>query len=297
MTAPATPLDLIGAVLDRPAGAAARAMAAHLAAQPGVLAVVFYGNLLRDPAAGGLLDLYVLTAGDAAYHGRGLSALANRLLPPNVYFVEIVVDGAPVQAKVAVMRLAVFRHRMRRRSWDTTLWARFAQPSALLHAQDGAARNEVIAAIGDAFGTASWWAARLAPADADACGCWEALFRHTYGAELRVEGAGRSTAIVGADPQLYAALHAALIAPSNVTEQDRMAARRAWWQRRWAGKVLNAARLAKAAFTFRGGIAYALAKVERHSGRPVELSPWQRRLPWLAAPFVMLRLLFERRLR
>ena len=37
--------------------------------------------------------------------------------------------------------------------------------------------------------------------------------------------------------------------------------------------------------------------VERHSGRPVELKPWQRRWPWLAAPVVLWRLWRERRLR
>jgi hypothetical protein len=55
--------------------------------------------------------------------------------------------------------------------------------------------------------------------------------------------------------------------------------------------------LAKAAFTYRGGLAYALSKVERHSGRPVDLKPWERRWPWLAAPVVFWRLWREGRLR
>ena len=67
--------------------------------------------------------------------------------------------------------------------------------------------------------------------------------------------------------------------------------------RRRAGKALNLARLVKAAFTFRGGLPYIISKIERHGGRPLELRPWERRLPWLAAPLVMLRLLREKRLR
>ena len=63
------------------------------------------------------------------------------------------------------------------------------------------------------------------------------------------------------------------------------------------GKFRNIARLTKAAFTYRGGFAYALSKVERHSGRPVELSPWQRRWPWLGAPVALWRLWREGRLR
>jgi hypothetical protein len=42
--------------------------------------------------------------------------------------------------------------------------------------------------------------------------------------------------------------------------------------------------LAKSAYTFEGGIDYVLWKIERHSGVRVQLAPWQRRHPLLAAP-------------
>ena len=60
---------------------------------------------------------------------------------------------------------------------------------------------------------------------------------------------------------------------------DPRTAARAWRRRQIMGKFRNIARLTKAAFTYRGGFTYALSKVERHSGRPVALSPWQRRWP------------------
>lgn len=281
---------------DRPVEPRIAALARHLAARPGVLAVLFYGAELRAPRPGGLLDLYVLTEGEARYHGIGLAALANRLLPPNVYH-ERIETPEPLAAKVAVMRLAAFRHRMRRGSLDTTLWARFCQPCVILHARDARARAAVLDTLATAGETAAWWAARLAPAGADAESCWRALFAHTYGAELRVEGRDRAQSITAAAPELYASLHARHIAGRRVTDAERAAARRGWALRRRLGKALNLARLVKAAATFRGGLAYALDKVERHSGAPVELLPWQRRLPLLAAPFVLLRLLRERRLR
>lgn len=269
-------------------------MAAMLAARPGVLGVVFYGNMLRERGAPGLMDFYVLTESDAAYHGRGLSALFNRLLPPNVYFEEVT-PGGPA-AKVAVMRLVSFRHRMRRQSWDTTLWARFCQPALIVHARDGAAQGAILAALVEAHETAAWWAGHLAPVGGPE-ETWQALFTQTYGAELRVEGQGRVAEIVARARPLYEALHAALIAPQAVSPADHRRAARAWRARRLLGKPLNLARLIKAAATFRGGIAYALSKVERHTGRPVELSPWERRVPWLAAPVVLIRLLWQRRLR
>lgn len=292
---------LIAAELDRPAGPAARAMAERLAARPGVAAVLYYGARLRqgadggadEPASGGPLDFYVLTDTDTAYHGWGLAALANRLMPPNVYR-EALADPA-VEAKVAVISLRAFRARMRPKALDTTLWARFAQPVILARARSEADRDAVIEAVAAAVETAAWWAARLAEDPADPEVVWAALFRHTYGSELRVEDGRRAANLVAADPARYARLHALLITGQEV--EDRAAAARAWARRRAIGKALNAARLVKAAFTYRGGIAYALAKVERHSGQPVELRPWERRWPRLAAPFVVWRLWREGRLR
>ena len=58
--------------------------------------------------------------------------------------------------------------------------------------------------------------------------------------------------------------------------------------RRW-GKPLNVVRLVKAAFTFDGAGRYAAWKIERHTGVPVPLTPWQERHPILAAPGVLWR--------
>lgn len=285
---------LIAAELDRPAGPEAAAMALQLAVRPGVAAVLSYGAWLREGPGGGPLDLYVLTDGNVAYHGLGLSALANRLLPPNVY--REVLEGTPrIEAKVAVLSLAAFRARMRPEALDTTLWARFAQPVVLVWARSPAERAAVIEAVAAAVETAAWWAARLTPDPADPEETWRALFRHTYGAELRVEGGQRARDLIAAGPERYRRLHRLLV--SDRAPPGSGAAARAWRRRRPLGKALNVARLLKAACTYRGGLAYALAKVERHSGRPVELKPWERRWPRLAAPLVIWRLWRERRLR
>lgn len=290
-------LALIGESARRVPPPAVAAMADHLAAHAGVLAVLFYGNMMRDSAASGLLDFYVLTESDAAYHGRGLSALANRLLPPNVYFHEIAGPDGPLRAKVAVMTLGAFRARMRPASWDTTLWARFTQPALIVRARDEAARTAALDALAAAARAGAWWAARFGAGQSGWRAVWEALFARTYGAELRVEGSGRAGAILDAAPGHFERLHAALIADAAPSAAEIARAEGMWRRRRLVGKFLNAARLTKAAATFRGGLAYAIDKVERHTGRPVELSGWQRRLPALAAPVVFLRLLWQRRLR
>jgi hypothetical protein len=291
---------LIATELDRPASAEAQAMAARLARRPGVAAVLFYGARLRESGGkgGGPLDFYVLTDSNAAYHGAGVSALFNRILPPNVYH-EIIAGPPRIEAKVAVASVAAFRARMRRDAIDTSFWARFTQPVTLAWARAAADRDAAIDAVAAAVETAAWWAAHLGPADAEPEAVWQTLFRHTYGQELRVESGGRADGIVAAAPERYRLLHRLLIegAPAGHPDIDRPAAARTWRRRRRIGKALNLARLLKAAFTYRGGIAYALSKVERHSGRPVELRPWERRLPWLAAPVVAWRLWREGRLR
>ncbi|HKK35316.1 MAG TPA: hypothetical protein VJ994_03405 [Paracoccaceae bacterium] len=269
--------------LARPADAAARALAARLASRPGAAAVLFYGARLRAPDRPGLIDLYVLTTGDADWHGPGLGALANRLLPPTVLHERP--GDLDAAAKVAVIRLDAFRSRMRRDSWDATLWARFAQPAALLEAKDAATAQAVAEAVAEGWRTAAWWADRL-PHDGDR---WRGLFAATYGAELRPEGAARPGDVAAADPGLRAEIDR-LLPPATPTAAETAAARRAWARRRAAGRALNALRLVKAAFTFRGGAAYAISKLERHAG-PEALSPWERRAPWAAAPVVLWRLL------
>ena len=285
---------LIDGALTQNLGEAEIAMTAHLAARPGVRAVLFYGNRLRSDGSEGLLDFYVLTTTNRAYHGAGISAAANWLLPPNVYF-EALEDGTA--AKVAVMTLDAFHHRMRQTSKDTTLWARFSQPVVLAHAASDDDRAAVVAALARACQTAGWWAQHLAPDDADPLRVWEALYHHTYGAELRVETSGRAGQIIDRARDRYSALASVVFASEHPNEAARIAAKRAWKRRVWVGKALNLTRLIKAAFTFRGGFAYAISKVERHSGRPVELKGWERRVPWLAAPLILLRLVRDRRLR
>ena len=72
-------------------------------------------------------------------------------------------------------------------------------------------------------------------------------------------------------------------APQLSAGERRSAARR-WARRRWLGEPLNILRLLKAAFTFDGAMDYVAWKIERHSGVRIEVSPWQRRFPLLAAP-------------
>ena len=64
-----------------------------------------------------------------------------------------------------------------------------------------------------------------------------------------------------------------------------------WPLRRAEGKLLSVLRLAKASLTYAGGAEYIAWKINRHAGTNIELKPWQKRHPLLAAISLLPRLL------
>lgn len=271
---------------------AGRAVAARL----GGCAVLFYGSVLRTGDLDGVLDFYVLR-GDKVPAG-----FLSRHLWPDVSYHEVAVDGRTIRAKVAAMPLATFARAARGGMLDTTIWARFVQPVALIWADGPGTARRVTAAICDAAITAARFAALHGPRTGVAGDFWRALFRATYRTELRVEAPGREDQILSYDRARYDTLlplawdggdvafagDAQALAPRPSEAQLRTLARSCMWSEA-AGKWLNLARLAKAAFTFEGAARYALWKVERHTGIHLPLTPFREQHPILAAPGVLCR--------
>jgi hypothetical protein len=299
-------LSLIEAELSEAVAAPVIALATQLAARAGggAVAVLYYGSTLRATKLDGLLDYYVLLDRTADWPGSGLAAFANRLLPPNVGYVAGTFDGVPLRAKYAVITLQQFEERVTDQTLDTTLWARFCQPSRRVWQRSAADAQRVTTAIGSAVTTAARWAAAHGPREAQAEEYWSALFARTYSTELRVEKTDRSQSIVAAGVDRFARIlplaWSAAGLPFETLDQGRLrpaldSAARAQLQQRWTsrelwGKPLNILRLLKAAFTFDGAMDYVVWKVERHSGVHIEVKPWQRRFPLLAAPGLYLKL-------
>ena len=189
--------------LDTPVSSDIAAAARILADELGGVAVLFYGSVLRTGDLDGVLDFYVLTAEP---RGARLRRLAARWLWPDVSFHEIAVSGRTLRAKVATLPLDIFARACGGDLLDTTIWARFVQPTALVWRVDGLVRERVIGAVADASVTAARFAAVLGPVSSSALDYWAALFRQTYRAELRVEPPGRERAILDVAPERYTAL-------------------------------------------------------------------------------------------
>ncbi|MCU4120786.1 hypothetical protein [Variovorax sp. N23] len=272
-------------------------------AQGGAAAVLFYGSALRDSALDGVLDFYVLVDRARDWPGPWLATCANRLLPPNVGYLEETVDGRSLRAKYAVMTVAQFRRAMSVQRLDTTLWARFSQPCACIHARSEADRLTMRDAVCDAVVAAAHWAAMLGPLRAAPIAYWRALYARTYAAELRVERSSRGADLLAHDGPRYArllplaweegglAFTTALDEVAPVLAPDARAIAECRWRvRRRLGPLLNLLRLLKAALTFDNATDYVAWKVERHSGYRIEPTPFQRRHPLLAAPGIYWRL-------
>lgn len=283
--------DIIAAETAQPTFPAAQAFADHLARDFGssVAAVVFYGSCLRQATDQGLmLDFYVLVDRMGAAIRNPLSAAAGAVLAPNVYYKEMPYDGRTLRAKVAVMTLSRFLRDTGPDCFASSLWARFSQAALILYARNDVIRGRVIDGLTQAVTTMAHNALPLLPATFTTRDLWIAALSATYGAELRPESAGKAAELVDADLARYERVTAAL---DTQNVGDRAHAQRMWALRRLQGKVLNVLRLIKAAFTFQGGLDYAVWKIERHSGVKIELSEAERRTPVLTGLRLLPRLM------
>ena len=274
--------DLVAEELALPVDPRVTAMAEAIAAKYGAAsrAVLFYGSCLRQSRLDGLmLDFYLIVSDYRAAYGKAWLAAANKLVPPNVFYFEH--EG--LAGKYAVLSLDDFHRLNGPETRNVSVWARFAQPSRLVWA-DESARERIVAAVARAAPTALAAAGRRdgeAPLD-----WWGRAFALTYSAELRAERAGRSTSVVDAERERYERFSEPAIAaiPAKAPSGG-------WGRRRVEGKLLSVVRLAKASATFAGGADYIAWKINRHAGTNIELKPWQRRWPLLAAITLLPRLL------
>ena len=287
----------IGASLDRSVRDEVAAFAKRLGEEAGALAVLFYGSNLRTGSLEGVLDFYILLPGPQ-----------RERIWPRVSYREWDHAGERLRAKIATMSLRQFANAAKGLSRDTTIWARFVQPSALVWRANEEARAEVTQALCAAAVTAGRLAAVVGPARGTANDYWRALFRATYKAEFRVEKPGRENSILEVNAEHFDGLLPiawnaggmrfkrmnGLFEPlPNSAERRRVLK---WWSRRARlGKPLNLLRLAKATTTFDGAADYAAWKLQRHTGIALEVTPFRARHPLLAAPGALVELWRKRR--
>lgn len=272
------------------------AFAAQIAASyPGAArAVLFYGSCLRsEKLEGEMLDFYLIVSDYESAYAKKWMAKWNHRLPPNVFPVQ----HENLIAKVAVLDEADFHALNRPSASAVSVWARFSQPSRLVWTADEEAAKTAIMSISGAAPTLLNAALSHTDREVDVIDLWQSGFAMTYSAELRAERKDRPSSVVEHDRERYeifghAALHHTMI-PNDIRgdkvfleadpERRAQRERKRWPALRRRGKMLTVARLAKAAYTYTGGIDYLAWKINRHAGTKIEIKPWQRKWPLVAA--------------
>jgi hypothetical protein len=291
--------DGVGDALARPVFVEACAAADAIRARFGlsVDAVLFYGSGLRDGHGDDkVLDFYVIVRRYREAYPSLWPALGNAALPPNVFYLETTVEGRVVRSKVAVYSMEAFADSASPRHFDSYVWARFAQPSALVYARNDDVALAVEDAVAHAAVTLLEKTVPLLAGEFTSAELWTLAFTQTYSVELRSERPGKGAEIYAANAAYYDRLAVAALpfVKWSVTVLDdgrfgvsatrgrRLRALAAWRLRRIYCSTLHILRLTKAVFTFAGGIDYLAWKITRHSGVRIEITPWQRRHPLLA---------------
>lgn len=282
--------ELVAEELALPVDPRVSAMAQAAAEKHGAAsrAVLFYGSCLRESQLEGLmLDFYLIVSDYRSTYGKRWLAVANRLIPPNVFYFE----HDDLAAKYAVLSEADFAHECSPDAWTVSTAARFAQPSRIVWAADERARATIVDAVSNAVLSLFRWTLPHF-GGGDVLNLWKVAFAKTFAAELRAERADRSSAIVDAQPDRYRAFGEAALMQLRLVPVMGPARAARWWRlKQVKGKAYSIPRLAKASLTFAGGADYIAWKINRHAGTDIRLKPWQQRHPLLAAITLLPRLL------
>lgn len=246
-------------------------------------AVLAYGSALRDSnPENTLMDFYVLTQDFEGISENAFSRFLCKHVPPNVYYVEALINDKSYRAKYAVLPTELLALRVKATTANPYFWARFAQPMQVVWTADALVAKRVQQILIRAMETAKAHARELAPQQ-EFTRQWVDLFRNTYRTELRPEDANRAELIVEMQRNHFETISRS----ANLVAAAAMP----WSLRRWQGKSLSVLRLLKAAFTFQGGADYAAWKIKRHSGVDIEVKEWHRKHPIIASVVLLPKLL------
>ena len=312
----------VAAELSTPVRPGVEWLARQIAARHGeaVSGVLFYGSCLRKQSDEGVLDYWVIVDDYRAAHARLSHAVANHVAPPSVYYLEAEWQGTTLRTKYGVLDRRAFERGTHLDAWHPYVWARFAQPARLLVCRDRSARSFFEQCVTNAVLT---FVARLFCQLPDRGGLlrfslsafWQEAFQRTYDSERRPEAEASIRGLYLEDAERYDAIateafhhlartgyvQEAMEHPrsfSVTVEPSTLSRLRIRWRlMRAFSRGMGLLRLLKTAFTFGDWVPYVLWKLERHTGRRIELTPRQRRHPLIFAWPVIIPLLRQRNLR
>ncbi len=290
-------------------------------------AIVFFGSryLGTSPNATSACDLFVVVEDyDRFYEARmeGVAwghrprtlARLNRILPPNILsFHGDAAAGPGSGAKLFLTSTRDFARALARRSPDHFVKGRLTQDVVVLDARDDGARRAAQDALDGARRSAlDWVPAFLSTAkEARAFTVEEFCLRMievSYAHEIRPEPAARVREVFEAQRAFFAAVYGAILDDAvrggRLVREDagyRLARPPGWAESlRWRAyfkrsKTRATLRWLKYTATYDDWLDYLVRKVERRTGLAVEITPLERRLPFLLLWPKVFRVLRERK--
>lgn len=284
------------------------------------LGVLFYGSDLRNETDDGVIDFWVVVDGYGAAYSNAIHAAINHIAAPNVFYLEREFEGRTLRTKYGVIDRRTFEKGAALSAWHPYVWARFSQPARALACRDEEAHEFLASAVSQCVVTMVGRLVCMLPARGELlrfslAAFWQEAFSRTYDTERRPEADDliRGLYRANADHLDQVAAHALhhLAKQGTFTKATAHArafaiempiraqknARLRWLLMRSYARVLGLVRLAKTAYTFGDWVPYVLWKLERHTGRRIELSERQRRYPLIFAWPIILPLLLRRNLR
>ena len=124
--------------------------------------------------------------------------LFNRLLPPNVYYLEILLGDQKVRAKYAVISLDDFKKATSPAWFHSYYWGRFTQAAGLAYARNNNIKEEIYYCLAQSVVTLFLRVVPRLPNRFDVHSLWHKGLALSYGAELRAEKPERIAALYNA---------------------------------------------------------------------------------------------------
>lgn len=233
---------------------------------------------------------------DAGHHRRPawlLTALA-KVLPPNITAFDPG-DGGPL-AKCAIVSAAHFDRALGPTAPDHFLKGRMVQKVALAWSRDAEAETRVLDALTGARRDVLRWAGPyMDDRPFSAADLARRMLEVSYGGEVRPESSDRVQQVFDAQRDFLVDAYEAVLDEATrrgalardpagryrFVNPPKPAARRALGRYFLRSKARATLRWLKHVLTFNDWLTYIQRKVERRTGMQIEITPWERRLPFL----------------
>jgi hypothetical protein len=268
-------------------------------------AVLLYGSFLHSyDLKDSVVDLYALVDDYDKAYTSSLFTFLNKIVPPNVFYLELEHEGMILRCKYGVITLSDFERGAS--TWfHSYIWGRFSQPVRLLYSKNELAKAQVLKTLAQA--TVTFLRATvpaLGRSVVDTETIWSRGLALSYDAELRPEKKNRARQLTHLNMGDYIRLtaHSQELIESldalphdkyncTANEKESLRTLRKWRLRRWQGRILSVMRLTKAVFTFRDCVDYAAWKIARHTGIEIEVTSRLRKHPILFGANVLWQLI------